>query len=150
MDNATGIRAALARIRNLDQNGRLMTRTCSARHRDRHNTVHECSLGPNHGGYHRTPDGLMFYDEGAVRLRRVPVRAEQYLGKTGAVREIVTVIPDEKKSGLEYAPCTVQLAPDGLPVPLWPGQWVVLFDDGSARIYDRDEFARELELTGEA
>jgi hypothetical protein len=137
-DNATGIRAALARVSRLDQNGKLMTKTCAARHRDRYSTVHECVLGSEHGGYHRTVDGLMFYDEDQIRLRRVPVRAEQYLGKTGAIREIVEVELNEAKSGLEFAPCNVML--NGKLSTLWPGEWVVLFDDGHVERVSADRY----------
>lgn len=127
-----------------------MTKTCAARHRDRFGTIHDCGLSSDHGGYHHTSDGLMFYDEEAVRLRRVPVRAERYLGKTGAVREIVEVVPREECSGLEWAPCTVRFRPGSETHNLFPGQWVVLFDDGHIEIVDDDRFRQRFECAGES
>lgn len=116
------------------------TKTCAARTRDRYSTVHECALDADHGGYHRTREGLMFYDEHAVRLRRVPVRSEQYLGKTGAIREIVEVIERSELSGIEFAPVRVRLEPKAHPTLLMPGEWVVLYDDGHVERFDSDRY----------
>ena len=118
---------------------------CTASHRDRFGTIHECNLDSSHWGYHRTVDGLMFHDEDQVRLRRVPIRAEKYLGKTAIIRELAEVIEKPELSGVEWAPVTVKLNGQGV-VTLYPGEWLVQYDDGWVEHWASDRFDIRFEV----
>lgn len=139
-DSATAIRAMLDRASRLDEKGVLMDRpVCPARHKDRWLSIHECSLDPDHGGYHRTVDGLMFHDEEAVRLRRVPIRAEQYRGETAIIRELAEVVGTG-----DFDAIVVRIAKRI--TSLFNGDWLVQYDDGRVERWEGDRFAEQFEL----
>lgn len=120
-----------------------MTNHCPAARRDRFNTVHRCSLEPEHGGYHETVDGLLFADPGidhGLRARKYPVQAVRYAGDTTAgIRELAEIV---RISGdVTWAPLTVKVGPTFADIyTLYPGEWLVQFSDGSVEHYEADRY----------
>lgn len=146
-DDGLGCLAGINHVWEADDNNEEKTVSCAARKTDRYRGVHQCALEDLHGGYHQDEDGFMFTvgDEQGLRYRRVPWRAEQYLGATGAIRELVPVLGrsgHHPESGLEVE----VILPDGREVPraMFPGEWVVVFDDGTSEVFTRDGFDREI------
>lgn len=118
-----------------------MTDPCTARKRDRHGTVHTCARPSHPAGYHETVDGLLFGPEEAnIRYTRIPVRVVRYTeGTTAGIRELAEVI--QISGDVKWAPITVRVGPGIAGITtLYPGEFLVQFDDGSVEHYEADKY----------
>lgn len=117
--------------------------TCQAVKHDRWRTVWHCELEEHESGYH-VSDGFMWADPGALVPARVAERFIRYTGTNlDAVREVFDVVSSPARD--DFLPIIVATK-DGLGRTVWPGEFVIGYDNESIDVLGDDRFKRNFRV----